>query len=121
YTSGFWLTGLLFTVMPGSALTLTEALTGSIGMFLVLYAFHYGAKRLRGEEGFGMGDVHLIAALCAWFPWQQACLLSGCAFLLFIASALLTNKMTQPYAPWLFVLLAVVAGSSPQLLFSGAL
>jgi len=48
YTSGFWLTGLLFTFLPGSTITLTEALTGSIGMFMFLYAFHYGAKRLRG-------------------------------------------------------------------------
>lgn len=121
YTSGFWLTGLLFTLMPGSALTLTEALTGSIGMFLFLYAFHYGAKHLRGEEGFGMGDVHLIAALSAWFPWQLASVLSGCAFLLFIVGALLTDKTAQPYAPWLFALLVVLAGSFPQLILSGAL
>lgn len=121
YTSGFWLTGLLFTVMPGSALTLTEALTGSICMFLFLYAFHYGAKHLRGEEGFGMGDVHLIAALSAWFPWQLASVLSGCAFLLFIVGALLTDKTAQPYAPWLFALLAVLAGSFPQLILTGAL
>lgn len=43
YTSGFWLTGLLFTFLPGSSLTPTAALTGSIGMFIFLYAFHYGA------------------------------------------------------------------------------
>lgn len=121
YTSGFWLTGLLFTCLPGSTLTLTEALTGSIGMFMFLYAFHYGAKRLRGEEGFGLGDVHLIAALCAWFPWQLASVLSGCAFLLFIVGALLTKKTAQPYAPWLFALLATLAGSFPQLTLSGAL
>ncbi|BEN96597.1 prepilin peptidase [Serratia marcescens] len=121
YTSVFWLTGLLFTCLPGSTLTLTEALTGSIGMFMFLYAFHYGAKRLRGEEGFGLGDVHLIAALCAWFPWRLASVLSGCAFLLFIVGALLTKKTVQPYAPWLFALLAILAGSFPQLTLSGAL
>lgn len=121
YTSGFWLTGLLFTFLPGSSLTLTEALTGSIGMFMFLYAFHYGAKRLRGEEGFGLGDVHLIAALCAWFPWPLASVLSGCAFLLFIVGALLTRKNAQPYAPWLFALLAGLAGCFPQLTLSGAL
>ncbi|HBE9154535.1 MULTISPECIES: prepilin peptidase [Serratia] len=121
YTSGFWLTGLLFTFLPGSTITLTEALTGSIGMFMFLYAFHYGAKRLRGEEGFGLGDVHLIAGLCAWFPWRLASVLSGCAFLLFIVGALLTKKTAQPYAPWLFALLAALAGSFPQLTLSGAL
>lgn len=121
YTNGFWLTGLLFTCLPGSTLTLTEALTGSIGMFMFLYTFHYSAKSLRGEEGFGLGDVHLIAALCAWLPWQLASVLSGCAFLLFIVGAFLTKKMAQPYAPWLFALLATLAGSSPQLTLSGAL
>ncbi|TQI77280.1 leader peptidase (prepilin peptidase)/N-methyltransferase [Serratia fonticola] len=121
YTSGFWLTGLLFTLIPGSVLTLTAALTGSIGMFLFLYAFHYSAKHLRGDEGFGLGDVHLIAALCAWFPWQLASVLSGCAFLLLIVGTLLMKKMTQPYAPWLFAILAGLAGSFPQLTISGAL
>ncbi|EQB0377710.1 prepilin peptidase [Serratia marcescens] len=121
YTSGFWLTGLLLTCLPGSTITLTEALIGSIGMFMFLFAFHYAAKRVRGEEGFGLGDVHLIAALCAWFPWQLASVLSGCAFLLFIVGALLTRKNAQPYAPWLFALLAALAGSFPQLTLSGAL
>lgn len=68
-----------------------------------------------------MGDVHLIAALSAWFPWQLASVLSGCAFLLFIVGALLTDKTAQPYAPWLFVLLAILAGSFPQLILTGAL
>lgn len=121
YTNGFWLTGLLFTFVPGSNLTLTTALIGSSGMFMLLYAFHYSAKRLRGDEGFGMGDVHLIAALCAWLPWQLASLLSGCAFMLFIAGALLTRKTPQPYAPWLFALLAGLAGCFPHSTLLGVL
>jgi len=121
YTNGFWLTGLLFTFLPESRLTITTALIGSGSMFIFLYAFHYGAKRLRGDEGFGMGDVHLIAALCAWLPWQLASLLSGCAFLLFIAGALLTNKSPQPYAPWLFALLAGLTGCFPHSTILGVL
>lgn len=121
YTNGFWLTGLLFTFVPGSNLTLAAALIGSSGMFMLLYAFHYSAKRLRGDEGFGMGDVHLIAALCAWLPWQLASLLSGCAFMLFIAGALLTRKTPQPYAPWLFALLAGLAGCFPHSTLLGVL
>nr|WP_241389988.1 prepilin peptidase [Serratia grimesii]ULG12792.1 PilD [Serratia grimesii] len=121
YTNGFWLTGLLFTFLPESSLTITTALIGSGSMFIFLYAFHYGAKRLRGDEGFGMGDVHLIAALCAWLPWQLASLLSGCAFLLFIAGALLTNKSPQPYAPWLFALLAGLTGCFPHSTILGVL
>ncbi|MGK0706032.1 prepilin peptidase [Yokenella regensburgei] len=121
YTTGFWLTGLLFTLLPGSSLTLAEALSGSAIMFVALYGFHTAVLHLRGEEGFGLGDVHLIAALCAWFPWQLASLLSGCAFLLFVAGALLTRKTAQPYAPWLFALLAVLAGSLPHTSIQGVL
>ena len=121
YTSGFWLTGLLFTVLPASPLTLIEALLGSSTMFVTLYIFHVGARYLRGEEGFGLGDVHLIAALCAWFPWQLASLLSGSAFFLFVLAALLTRKTAQPYAPWLFGLLATLAGCFSLQTLSGVL
>lgn len=114
YTTGFWLSGLLFTLLPESSLTFLTALSGSAIMFVALYGFHFAVLHLRGEEGLGLGDVHLIAALCAWFPWQLASLLSGCAFLLFVAGALLTRKTVQPYAPWLFALLAVLAGSLPH-------
>ena len=121
YTTGFWLTGLLFTVLPASPLTLFEALLGSSTMFVTLYIFHVGARYLRGEEGFGLGDVHLIAALCAWFPWQLASLLSGSAFFLFVLAALLTRKTAQPYAPWLFGLLATLAGCFSLQTLSGVL
>lgn len=114
YTTGFWLTGLLFTLLPSSSLTLAEALVGSGVMFVVLYGFRSAASYFRGEEGFGLGDVHLIAALCAWFPWQLASLLSGSALLMFVLIALLTRKTAQPYAPWLFALLAVLAGTLPH-------
>lgn len=121
FTSGFWLTGLLFTLLPGSSLSLMAALIGSGGMFIFLYAFYLVAKRLRGEEGIGLGDVHLIAALCAWLPWSLASLLSGGAFLLFIVGALLTGKTAQPYAPWLFALLAGLTSGFPHLTLSGVL
>ncbi|PKH19365.1 hypothetical protein CIG19_20195 [Enterobacterales bacterium CwR94] len=121
FTSGFWLTGLLFTLLPAPLLPLTEALVGSITMFLALYILHFIAKNLRGEEGIGLGDVHLIAALCAWFPWQIASLLSGSAFFLFAITALITRKMAQPYAPWLFGVLAVLSGCFTHLKIGDAL
>lgn len=121
YTTGFWLSGLLFTFLPASPLTLMQALISSGVMFTLLYAFHAIAWRLRGEEGLGLGDVHLIAALCAWFPWKQACALSGWAFLLLVITALLTRKRAQPYAPWLFALLSVLAGNFSQPTLTGAL
>ncbi|MDX6041266.1 A24 family peptidase [Scandinavium lactucae] len=121
FTTGFWLTGLLLTLMPASPLSLTEALVGSGAMFIALSFFHGAVWHIRKEEGIGRGDVHLIAALCAWFPWQQACLLSGWAFLLLVLTALLTRKIAQPYAPWLFALLAILAGNFSQPTLSGAL
>lgn len=121
FTNGFWISGLLFTFLPGSSQNLWQALAGSGGMFAFLYVLHAGAKRLYGEEGFGRGDVHLIAGLCAWFPWPLASLISGCGFLLFIVGALVTQKYAQPYAPWLFALLAAAAGFFPELTITGAL
>lgn len=121
YTTGFWLTGILFTFLPESLLPPKEAILGSSTMFGALYLFHIGSKYLRGEEGFGLGDVHLIAALCAWYPWQIASLLSGCAFFLFVLSALLTRKTAQPYAPWLFGLLAALTGYFSLQTLSGVL
>lgn len=111
YTNGLWLTGLLFTLQPASPLTLAAALTSSVTMFMILRLFHAIAKHIRGEEGFGLGDVHLIAALCTWFPWQLASLLSGLAFFLLVTGALLVRKKMQPYAPWLFGLLAMLIGT----------
>lgn len=121
FTTGFWLSGMLFTFLPASPLTFTQALTSSCVMFILLYIFHTIAWRLRGEEGLGLGDVHLIAGLCAWFPWQHACVLSGWAFLLLVITALLTRRRAQPYAPWLFALLTILAGNFSQTTLTGAL
>lgn len=121
YTTGFWLCGLLFTFLPASPLTMIRAVLSSSVMFILLYFFHVIALRLRGEEGFGLGDVHLIAALCAWLPWKQACVLTGCAFLMLVTGALITRKPIQPYAPWLFALLAILAGKFSQPTLAGIL
>ncbi|QKJ09430.1 prepilin peptidase (plasmid) [Yersinia massiliensis] len=121
FTTGFWLTGLLFTFLPGSSLLWWQALTSSGVMFTLLYLFHLASKHLIGEEGFGLGDVHLIAALCAWLPWQLASVLSGTGFLLFITGAIVTRQYVQPYAPWLFILLAGLATGFPQLTLQGVL
>lgn len=113
FTNGFWISGVLFTLLPDNPLSWNEALINSCAMFAALYAFRYVAEYIRGNDGFGLGDVHLIAGLYAWFPWQLACLLSGFGFLLFIIVALLTQNYTQPYAPWLFVVLAILVGCLP--------
>ena len=121
YTAGFWLSGLLFTFLPASPLTMIQAVVSSSVMFILLYFFHIIAWRARGEEGFGLGDVHLIAALCAWFPWKQASVLTGCAFLMLVTGSLISRKPVQPYAPWLFALLAIHAGNYSQPTLAGTL
>jgi leader peptidase (prepilin peptidase)/N-methyltransferase len=115
FTNGFWLSGILFTFLPGNSLNGWEALFGSAGMFGLLYTLHFFACRLFGDDAFGLGDIHLISALCAWFPWQLASLLSGCGFVLFIAGALVTKRHSQPYAPWLFAFIAGLATFFPKL------
>lgn len=123
YTTGFWITGLLFTLLPESDLSLIGAICSSSVMFIMLYAFHTVALYLRGNEGFGVGDVHLIAAISAWFPWHVASLLSGYAFLCFVIGSLLTRQTEQPYAPWLFAILTlyVLAGAFHQTSIPGVL
>lgn len=121
FTNGFWISGLVFTLLPESTQNVWQALAGSIGMFVLLYLLHAAAMRLYGEEGFGRGDVHLIAGLCAWLPWPIASFISGCGFLLFIVGALVTQKYAQPYAPWLFAILAAAAGIFPELTIVGVL
>lgn len=120
FTTGFWVSGLLFSLLPENSITFTEAAVGSGVMFAVLYAFYLLSKFFRnGEEGFGLGDVHLIAGLCAWLPWSQASLLSGYAFLFLFFVILIKKDRYQPYAPWLFALLSCIAVYSPKLLISG--
>ena len=116
FTTGFWLSGLLLTQLPGSPLTLLSSLAGSAGMFAALWGFRALANRRRGDEGVGLGDVHLIAGLAAWYGWEVACLLSAAAFLLLSVSSLVSRQYTQPVAPWLFALLATVAVGYPQLI-----
>lgn len=116
FTTGFWLSGLLLTQLPGSPLTLLSSLAGSAGMFVALWGFRALANRCRGDERVGLGDVHLIAGLAAWSGWEVACLLSAAAFLLLSVSSLVSRQYTLPVAPWLFALLAVVAVGCPQLI-----
>lgn len=116
FTSGFWLSGLLLTLLPASPVTLLASLAGSTGMFAALWVFRALANRAGGEERLGLGDVHLIAGLAAWYGWEMSCLLSAAGLFLLLVSALASRQRTLPCAPWLFAFLAGVALFHPQLL-----
>lgn len=116
FTTGFWLSGLLLTLLPGSPITPLLSLVGSAGMFVALRGLRAVANHYGSEERVGLGDVHLIAGLAAWYGWERACLLSAVAFLLLSVSALVSRQHTLPYAPWLFALLAGITVGYPQLL-----
>lgn len=116
FTNGFWLNGLFLTLLPGSPVTLLASLAGSAGTFAALWAFRALANRAGGEERVGLGDVHLIAGLAAWYSWEMSCLLSAAGLFLLSVAALASRQRTLPYAPWLFMLLACVAVGFPQLI-----
>ena len=116
FTSGFWLSGLLLTCLPASPVTLLASLAGSGGMFAALWVFRALANRAGGEERIGLGDVHLIAGLAAWYGWEMSCLLSAAGLCLLLVSALASRQRTLPYTPWLFVFLTSLALFHPLLL-----
>lgn len=116
FTSGFWLSGLLLTCLPASPVTLLASLSGSAGMFAALWVFRALANRAGGEERIGLGDVHLIAGLAAWYGWEMSCLLSAAGLFLLLVSALASRQRSLPCAPWLFTVLAAVTMGLPQLL-----
>ncbi|WP_370588247.1 prepilin peptidase [Xenorhabdus sp. TS4] len=121
FTTGFWLTGILFSLLPDNTTQFTESVISSGIMFAFMRLFHYCVNRKHPEERFGLGDVHLIAALCAWIQWQLASLLCAMGFIIFIAAALITRKHTQAYAPWLFAFIALLATFLPLQTIQGVL
>lgn len=50
---------------------LPTAIFGAIAGYMTLWLIFWGGKLLTGREGLGYGDFKLLAALGAWFGWQQ--------------------------------------------------
>lgn len=48
-----------------------SAIIGAATGYLVLWSIYWVFKLLTGKEGMGYGDFKLLAALGAWFGWQQ--------------------------------------------------
>lgn len=47
------------------------AIAGAIAGYMTLWLIFWGGKLLTSREGLGYGDFKLLAALGAWFGWQQ--------------------------------------------------
>ncbi|MEQ1662620.1 MAG: prepilin peptidase [Thiobacillus sp.] len=64
-----WL-GLLFN-LSGTFVSLSDAVIGAMGGYLVLWSVYWLFKLATGKEGMGFGDFKLLAALGAWLGWQM--------------------------------------------------
>ncbi len=64
-----WL-GLLINIF-GVFTSLSAAVIGAMFGYLLLWSIYWAFKLITGKEGMGYGDFKLLAALGAWFGWQQ--------------------------------------------------
>ena len=115
-----WLGLLVNTLDLGFGVSLTEAVLGAIGGYLVLWIFYWVFKLATGKEGMGYGDFKLLAALGAWLGWQSLFLIVilssvTCAILglTMIVTKGLDKSMPIPFGPFLAVsgLVVLIWGS----------
>ncbi|MBY4841131.1 prepilin peptidase [Pantoea sp. DY-5] len=114
YTMTFWLGGLASAALPDAVLPLSEALPVSIAAFALSGAVRWLASFRQREERMGLGDVYLMAGLCAWLPWRSACYAAAGGLLLCCLCAALTRQTSKPFAPALFGYLCGVCLFFPQ-------
>lgn len=114
YTMTFWLGGLASAALPDAVLPLSEALPASIAAFALSGAVRWLASFRQREERMGLGDVYLMAGLCAWLPWRSACYAAAGGLLLCCLCAALTRQTSKPFAPALFGYLCGVCLFFPQ-------
>lgn len=74
----------------------TPVVTGLV-VFAVLLALHLGHRLLRAEDGLGLGDVKLLAAMSVWFSPTGAALLVALSALGGLALLAVTRR-TDPEA-----------------------
>lgn len=114
YTVMFWLGGLTSAALPGAVLPLTEALLASLAVFALSGIVRWLANYRQGKEFMGLGDVYLMAGLCAWLPWRSACYAAAGGLLLCCLCAVLTRQTSKPFAPALFGYLCGICLFFPQ-------
>jgi len=114
YTVLFWLGGLLSTFLPGAIAAPVTALLTSVAAFVLAGGIRLAANVYQDEERVGLGDVYLMAGLCAWLPWRTACYAAAGGLLVCCLCALLTRQPSKPFAPALFGYLCGVCLLFPQ-------
>lgn len=114
YTVLFWLGGLLSALLPGAIAAPGTALVTSVAAFVLAGGIRLAANVCQDEERVGLGDVYLMAGLCAWLPWRIACYAAAGGLLVCCLCALLTRQPSKPFAPALFGYLCAVCLFFPQ-------
>ena len=114
YTVMFWLGGLASSALPDAVLPFTDAVSASLIAFALSGAVRWLANFRQSEERMGLGDVYLMAGLCAWLPWRSACYSAAGGLLLCCLCAALTRQTSKPFAPALFGYLCGICLFFPQ-------
>ena len=114
YTVMFWLGGLASAALPDAVLPLRDAVSASLVAFAFSGAVSWLANFRQDEERMGLGDVYLMAGLCAWLPWRSACYAAAGGLLLCCLCAALTRQTSKPFAPALFGYLCGICLFFPQ-------
>lgn len=83
--------------------TLESSVLGLLIGYGFAYALHWGYKAIRGEDGIGLGDVKLIAAIGAWLGIFELAPMLLCASLSGILYNIIFSKQTDPvpFGPFL--------------------
>jgi len=102
--------GLIASAMGWTGIDLSFSLAGAVAGYLVLWTVYWGFKLLTGKEGMGHGDFKLLAALGAWFGWQNllaALLIASISGLLFALLQRWQGRLALdrpiPFGPFLAV------------------
>lgn len=106
FTCSLIVSGLLYTLLPQSGLTFSQAAREGLMMYTGLLLFRWWVSR-DGTERFGMGDVYLLTGLTVWLTLPLTVLLvlaALCLILLLQGGMAVTRRpplRELPFAPWL--------------------
>ncbi len=114
YTLGFWLSGLLLTLLDGNLSQLLHPIIISLGACLILLSIRTISGYLTKNQALGLGDVLLVAGYFSWFYWQGAAQLAGAAFLALALGGRCLNRHRMPYAPFLFMTTLLALSALPN-------
>jgi leader peptidase (prepilin peptidase)/N-methyltransferase len=88
--------------------SLTSAVWGAVGGYLVLWLLRGVSKLFSDTEGMGQGDLKLLAMLGAWGGWQilpgvllMSTLAATVVFGVGMMSGKIDRKSPQPFGPFL--------------------